>query len=164
MMCTQTKKHEPYEAQVLACTCFSEMNWWCWQVTAISGECNGTCAALRAGSRGAVSMSTSTRHLVGVSCLWAHALQVSGMLRTDLRHLIYGCWNMEFLENSLGGAAGSRANGFGAACQVFVWHSVGCTMSFVILFLRRITAKLSEVIWSLYYDTLDFPLQWIKTN
>lgn len=52
---------------------------------------------------------------------------------------------MELLENTPGGAAESMANGFGAACQVFMWHSVGCTMPFAMLFLSRSTAEVSEV-------------------
>lgn len=40
--------------------------------------------------RGAMSMSSSTRHPAGVSCLWTHVLWVSRMLRTDFGHLMYG--------------------------------------------------------------------------
>lgn len=66
---------------------------------------------------------------------------------------------MELLENTLGGAAGSTANGFGAACQVFTWHSVGCTMPFAILFLSRNTAKVSEVAASFGHCSM---IHWIS--
>lgn len=116
----------------------------------------------RQGRRGAVSMSSGTRHPVGVSCLWAHALWVSGMLKTDLGHLIYG-----LLKHGIAGKYSWRcrwdwihpANGFGAACQVFTWHSVGCTMPFAILFLSRNTAKVSEVAASFGHCSM---IHWIS--
>lgn len=61
---------------------------------------------------------------------------------------------MELLENTLGGAAGSMANGFGAGSQVFTWHSVDCTMPFVIFFLSRNAAKVSEVAASFGHCTV----------
>lgn len=55
--------------------------------------------------RGAMSMGSSTRHPAGVSCLWAHVLWVSRMLRTDFGHLwvaeTWNCWKIP-LEVQLG--------------------------------------------------------------